>query len=86
MSADSAVKAFKRLNEHPHIFKVDKVGVLQLLHDLDLHEDEVLLGLLGQVDVLDGHHLLCVVVPRQRDHAGGPGPELHVLEVRDEHD
>ena len=35
--------------------KVDNVGVLHLLHDQDLIDDQLLLGLLLQVDLLDSH-------------------------------
>lgn len=37
------------------IYEVDNVGVLQLLHDQDLVDDQLFLWLLLQVDLFDGH-------------------------------
>ena len=39
--------------------------MLQLLHDPDLHEDEVFLVLFGEVDVLDGHQLPSLLPPNE---------------------
>jgi hypothetical protein len=42
---------YLKINEkcRHHLLEVDEVGMLKLLHDFDLHKDEVLLGLLGQI-------------------------------------
>lgn len=45
--------------------EVDEVSVVEILHDLDLVEDELLLRLAGQVDLLDRHAVSRQLVQRR---------------------
>ncbi len=52
--------------------KIDQVLVIESLHDFNLVENEFLLGLTGQVNVLDSNPLTRYQVHCSEDRAGSP--------------
>ena len=53
-----------------------QVGMPQLLHDLQLHEDHLLPRLLLEVDDLDGDAVAALLVCGREDRPGRPGAHL----------